>query len=106
MIVEPSNLRQLMIPNSSGCWKTLRCWLPARWNSWRSPPVKNQARLASERESIRNSLLAALSHDLRTPLTVLFGRSEILTLDLAAEGLNTASRPAKSRQHVLNTTVW
>ncbi len=34
---------------------------------------EEQARLTSERESLRNSLLAALSHDLRTPLTaVLF----------------------------------
>ena len=41
----------------------------------------------SERESIRNALLAALSHDLRTPLTVLFGQAEILTLDLGERGI-------------------
>jgi two-component system sensor histidine kinase KdpD len=52
---------------------------------------------------MRNSLLAALSHDLRTPLTVLFGQAEILTLDLASEGSKHARRPA-IRQHVLNTT--
>ncbi len=59
--------------------------------------------MASEREQIRNALLAALSHDLRTPLTVLFGQAEILTLDLASEG---SPRPPTSeiRQHVLNTT--
>jgi len=65
---------------------------------------EEQARLASERESIRNSLLAALSHDLRTPLTVLFGQSEILTLDLAAEGSRHAPQASEIRQHVLNTT--
>ncbi len=61
--------------------------------------------MASEREQIRNALLAALSHDLRTPLTVLFGQAEILTLDLASEGI--APRPpgaSEIRQHVLNTT--
>ncbi len=42
---------------------------------------EEQARMASEREQIRNALLAALSHDLRTPLTVLFGQAEILTLE-------------------------
>lgn len=62
------------------------------------------ARLASERESLRNALLAALSHDLRTPLTVLFGQAEILTLDLASEGSSHARQANEIRQHVLNTT--
>ncbi|MFH4827779.1 ATP-binding protein, partial [Klebsiella pneumoniae] len=61
-------------------------------------------RLTSERESLRNSLLAALSHDLRTPLTVLFGQAEILTLDLASEGSKHAPQANEIRQHVLNTT--
>ncbi|WP_448957140.1 histidine kinase dimerization/phospho-acceptor domain-containing protein, partial [Klebsiella michiganensis] len=42
--------------------------------------------------------------DLRTPLTVLFGQSEILTLDLAAEGSKHAMQASEIRQHVLNTT--
>ena len=37
-----------------------------------------------ESERLRNSLLAALSHDLRTPLTALVGLAETLSLDLAA----------------------
>ena len=65
---------------------------------------EEQARLNSERESLRNSLLAALSHDLRTPLTVLFGQAEILTLDLASEGSKHAPQANEIRQHVLNTT--
>ncbi|WP_431994677.1 histidine kinase dimerization/phospho-acceptor domain-containing protein, partial [Serratia ureilytica] len=47
-------------------------------------------------------LLAALSHDLRTPLTVLFGQAEILTLDLAAEGSNHATQASQIRQQVLS----
>jgi two-component system sensor histidine kinase KdpD len=65
---------------------------------------EEQARLSSEREQVRNSLLAALSHDLRTPLTVLFGQAEILTLDLASEGSKHAPQANDIRQHVLNTT--
>ncbi|MEX0635030.1 hypothetical protein M8494_37510 [Serratia ureilytica] len=38
-----------------------------------------EASWTPRREQLRNSLLAALSHDLRTPLTVLFGQAEILT---------------------------
>ena len=51
--------------------------------------------MASEREQIRNALLAALSHDLRTPLTVLFGQAEILTLDLGKRRI--APRPPGQR---------
>ncbi|MBC7208457.1 MAG: two-component system sensor histidine kinase KdbD, partial [Methyloversatilis sp.] len=39
-----------------------------------------------ESERLRNSLLAALSHDLRTPLTALIGMSENLSGALAREG--------------------
>ncbi len=103
LVVEPENLRQLMIPAaaaagdlySAGGQRPERLTLTAS---------EEQARLTSERESLRNSLLAALSHDLRTPLTVLFGRAEILTLDLASEGSKHAPQANEIRQHVLNTT--
>jgi len=65
---------------------------------------EEQARLASEREQLRNSLLAALSHDLRTPLTVLLGQAEILTMDLSQEGSKHTRQANDIRQHVLNTT--
>ena len=65
---------------------------------------EEQARMASEREQIRNALLAALSHDLRTPLTVLFGQAETVTPDLASEGSPHARQASEIRQHVLNTT--
>ncbi|ECY6748929.1 two-component system sensor histidine kinase KdbD, partial [Salmonella enterica subsp. enterica serovar Heidelberg] len=45
-----------------------------------------------------------LSHDLRTPLTVLFGQAEILTLDLASAGSPHARQASEIRQHILNTT--
>ena len=38
-----------------------------------------------ESERLRNSLLAALSHDLRTPLTALVGLSETLARELAED---------------------
>ncbi len=42
--------------------------------------VAQEALVRMESERLRNSLLAALSHDLRTPLTALVGLSESLTL--------------------------
>ncbi len=103
-IVEPSNLRQLMIPEQQRLLETFTLLVANALERLALTASEEQARLASERESIRNSLLAALSHDLRTPLTVLFGQSEILTLDLAADGSRHAPQASEIRQHVLNTT--
>lgn len=55
--------------------------------------VAQDALVRMESEKLRNSLLAALSHDLRTPLTSLVGLSESLALSrpaLAAEQLSLA----------------
>ncbi|QGU09955.1 two-component system sensor histidine kinase KdbD [Leclercia sp. J807] len=104
VIVEPANLRQLMIPEQQRLLETFTLLVASALERLALTASEEQARLASERESIRNSLLAALSHDLRTPLTVLFGQSEILTLDLAAEDSRHAIQASEIRQHVLNTT--
>ncbi len=104
LIVEPANLRQLMIPEQQRLLETFTLLVASALERQALATSEEQARLASERESIRNSLLAALSHDLRTPLTVLFGQAEILTLDLASEGSAHAPQANEIRQHVLNTT--
>lgn len=86
VVVEPANLRQLMIPEQQRLLETFTLLVASALERLTLTASEEQARLNSERESLRNSLLAALSHDLRTPLTVLFGQAEILTLDLASEG--------------------
>jgi len=55
--------------------------------------VAQDAVVRMESERLRNSLLAALSHDLRTPLTILVGLAESLTLTkpaLSSEQVETA----------------
>ena len=47
--------------------------------------VAQQTLLAMESERLRHSLLAALSHDLRTPLTALTGNAETLARQLARQ---------------------
>lgn len=68
VIVEPSNLRQLMIPEQQRLLETFTLLVASALERLALTASEEQARLASERESIRNSLLAALSHDLRTRL--------------------------------------
>ncbi|KZR52079.1 two-component system sensor histidine kinase KdpD [Klebsiella aerogenes] len=104
LLVEPENLRQLMIPEQQRLLETFTLLVASALERLTLTASEEQARLTSERESLRNSLLAALSHDLRTPLTVLFGQAEILTLDLASEGSKHAPQANEIRQHVLNTT--
>ena len=104
VVIEPGNLRQLMIPEQQRLLETFTLLVASALERLALTSREQQARLASERESIRNALLAALSHDLRTPLTVLFGQAEILTLDLASEGSKHAPQANEIRQHVLNTT--
>jgi two-component system sensor histidine kinase KdpD len=104
LIVEPSNLRQLMIPEQQRLLETFTLLAATALERLLLTASEEQARITSEREQVRNSLLAALSHDLRTPLTVLFGQAEILTLDLASEGSKHAPQANDIRQHVLNTT--
>ena len=104
LVVEPNNLRQLMIPEQQRLLETFTLLVATALERLQLTASEEQARLSSEREQLRNSLLAALSHDLRTPLTVLFGQAEILTLDLASEGSEHAPQANEIRQHVLNTT--
>lgn len=104
VIVEPGNLRQLMIPEQQRLLETFTLLVANALERLTLTASEEQARLASERESLRNALLAALSHDLRTPLTVLFGQAEILTLDLASEGSAHAKQASEIRQQILNTT--
>ncbi|HAT1682500.1 TPA: two-component system sensor histidine kinase KdbD [Klebsiella oxytoca] len=104
VVVVPANLRQLMIPEQQRLLETFTLLVASALERLTLTASEEQARLNSERESLRNSLLAALSHDLRTPLTVLFGQAEILTLDLASEGSKHAPQANEIRQHVLNTT--
>ncbi|MGX6568390.1 DUF4118 domain-containing protein [Cupriavidus necator] len=68
--------------------------------------VAQQALLAMESERLRSSLLAAVSHDLRTPLTSLIGMAETLqrgTTPLAPEVAETvgAMRDQARRMHAM-----
>lgn len=92
-----------MIPEQQRLLETFTLLVASALERLTLTASEEQARFASERESIRNALLAALSHDLRTPLTVLFGQAEILTLIWPAMDRRTHAA-SEIRQHVLNTT--
>ncbi|ELV7529017.1 two-component system sensor histidine kinase KdpD [Edwardsiella ictaluri] len=104
LAIEPANLRQLMVPEQQRLLQTYTVMIANALERLHLAHSAAAARLEAEREQLRNSLLAALSHDLRTPLTVLFGQAEILTLDLASERSVHAPQAEEIRQQILNTS--
>jgi len=80
LAVKARNRRLLLIPEQRQLLDTFAALIAIALERVHYVEVAQDAvvRMASER--LRNSLLAALSHDLRTPLTVLVGLAESLTL--------------------------
>lgn len=103
IIIEPSNLRHLLIPEQQRLLETFMVLIAGALVRLELTRREQQSRLAVEREELRNSLLAALSHDLRTPLTVLFGQAEILLLELSTEGSPHAHQASDIRIQTLST---
>lgn len=103
LIIEPDNARTLMIPEQQRLLDTFCMLISGALERLELTRKEQVSRLAIEREELRNSLLAALSHDLRTPLTVLFGQAEILTLDLSSEGSEYAQQAGEIRMQTLRT---
>ncbi|QKJ86923.1 Two-component system sensor histidine kinase KdpD [Paramixta manurensis] len=103
LIIEPGNLRHLLIPEQQRLQDTFITLIAGALERLALTRREQQSRLAAEREELRNALLAALSHDLRTPLTVLFGQAEILTLELASAASPFAPQANEIRQQTLST---
>ena len=104
LAIEPRNIRQLLIPEQQRMLQTFTGLIASALSRLQLTKQAEAAKLDIEREQLRNSLLAALSHDLKTPLTVLFGQTEILMLDLSAENSPFTEQVARMRQQVLSTS--
>ncbi|WP_312663890.1 two-component system sensor histidine kinase KdpD [Pantoea sp. CTOTU49201] len=103
LVVEPENLRQLMIPEQQRLLETFTVLIANALERMALSHSEAASRLAAEREQLRNALLSALSHDLRTPLTVLFGQAEMLMLDLASEESKYVGQANQIREQTLST---
>ena len=104
VIIEPVSLRQLMIPEQQRLMETFIMLIASALERQRLISSEQQARLNSEREQLRNAFLAALSHDLRTPLTVLSGQAEMLSADLLREQSTHTAQAQQIHQQVISTS--
>jgi two-component system sensor histidine kinase KdpD len=80
LAVKAHNRRLLRIPEQRQLLDTFAALIAIALERVHYVEVAQDAVVQMESERLRNSLLAALSHDLRTPLTVLVGLAESLAL--------------------------
>jgi two-component system sensor histidine kinase KdpD len=80
LAIKAANRRLLMIPEQQRHLDTFAALVAVALERVHYVEVAQQALLRMESERLRNSLLSALSHDLRTPLAALLGLAESLEL--------------------------
>ena len=80
LAIRPQSRRLLLVPEQKRQLDTFAALAAIALERVHYVEVAQQALLRMESERLRNSLLAALSHDLRTPLAALVGLAESLTL--------------------------
>ena len=78
LAIEPEQSRWILIPEQRQQLDTFAALAAIALERVHYVEVAQSALVTMESERLRNSLLAALSHDLRTPLTTLVGLSESL----------------------------
>ncbi len=88
LAVQPDEPRFLLVPEQRQQLETFAALTAMALERVHYIDVAQSATVQMESERLRNSLLAALSHDLRTPLAALVGMAEMLN----------ASQPALSEQ--------
>lgn len=80
LAILPSQHRWLFLPEQARLLESLAGQAALALERVHYAEVAGDALVRMESERLRNSLLAALSHDLRTPLTILAGLAESLSL--------------------------
>ena len=95
LAVLPSNRRRVLLPEQRHLLETFAGQIALALERARLAESAETARVAAEGESLRNTLLASISHDLRTPLAVLAAAGS--TLAEHGMGLDAATRTSLAR---------
>jgi two-component system sensor histidine kinase KdpD len=80
LAIRPASPRELLVPEQKRQLDTFAALAAIALERVHYVEIAQKALLRMESERLRNSLLAALSHDLRTPLAALIGLAESLAL--------------------------
>ena len=85
VLLEPARPRDIGVPEQRQLLETFVALIAAAIERAHFVTVAQDTLVSMESERLRNSLLAALSHDLRTPLTALVGTSQMLARALEGD---------------------
>jgi two-component system sensor histidine kinase KdpD len=78
LAVLPENARRVLLPEQSHLLETFAGQIALALERAHLAEIAVQSSLAAERETLRNTLLSSISHDLRTPLAVMAGAGSAL----------------------------
>jgi two-component system sensor histidine kinase KdpD len=103
LAVRPTQRRRLLLPEQRHLLETFAGQIALAIERANLADEAETARVAAETESLRNTLLASISHDLRTPLAVIAGASSALNdptlgLDEATRARLAESIEAKAQE--------
>ena len=103
LAVAPSQRRRLLLPEQRHLLETFAGQIALAIERAGLADEAETARVTAETESLRNTLLASISHDLRTPLAAIAGASSalndpLMNFDAAARRTLTASIESKANE--------
>jgi two-component system sensor histidine kinase KdpD len=103
LAVLPENPRRVLLPEQRHLLETFAGQIALALERVALAEIADKARLSAETEALRNTLLASISHDLRTPLAVIAAASgtladDTLAIDPESRRALVGSIGAKSRE--------
>jgi two-component system sensor histidine kinase KdpD len=108
LAVLPSNKRRVLLPEQRHLLETFAGQIALAIERAQLAEAAVAARVSAETESLRNTLLASISHDLRTPLAVITGASTALAdpaLSIDGEARATLAKSIASRAHDMSELI-
>lgn len=108
LAVMPENRRRVQLPEQRHLLETFAGQLGLAMERARLQEQAEAALVAAETESLRNTLLASISHDLRTPLAVIAGASSTLVehaRDLGEEARTALARSIETKARDMSELV-
>ncbi|MEO6973345.1 MAG: DUF4118 domain-containing protein [Rhodoferax sp.] len=100
LALKPAQPRWLLIPEQVQQLDTLARQIAIALERVHYVDVAQEALVQMESERLRNALLSAISHDVRTPLTALIGLAESLQQSLSASQSPTVQQQAQTAQAI------
>ncbi|HEY2255107.1 MAG TPA: DUF4118 domain-containing protein [Variovorax sp.] len=105
LALQPAQARWLLIPEQAQQLDTLARQIAIALERVHYVEVAQRAVVEMESERLRNALLGAISHDVRTPLTALIALAESLQTLPAGAPQHAAARAIVAQAHQLHTLV-